>query len=83
MTNEIRGYSYDMVKRIKAADSAIPSVRLGLVCIERNIPVSEVAEGLNVSRQTVYAWFTGKFKPRHKQMQKIEQMLADFTTAPV
>lgn len=72
-----RGYSYDLVKAIQRADANAPGVRLGLVCVEKNIPVTEVAETIGVSRQTVYWWFTGVFYPKGPHLAKIRAMLAE------
>lgn len=84
MTNKtLRGYSYDLIQRIKAADQTLPTVRLGLMCVEKNISVDEVAEATGTTRQTVYSWFTGKYKPRHVQLKKIEQLLAEYSALPL
>ena len=57
------GYSADLIKRNKEADSKLTGVKLGRFCIKNNHSVSYVARMLNVSRQTVYNWFTGKSSP--------------------
>ena len=73
-----RGYSYTIVKAIQAADQALPGVRLAQVCVSRNIPVISVAAELGVSRQTVYSWFTGRFKPRQSEATRIEKLTARY-----
>lgn len=83
MTSKTRGYSYDVVKRIEAADKEMPSVQLGLECVRRNIPIADIAMQMEVSRQTVYAWFINKYKPRYPQLRKIEQLLAMYRTMPL
>jgi DNA-binding transcriptional regulator YiaG len=60
-----------MVKAIQAADSKLPGVQLGLTCIKLEVPAAQVAIHLGVSRQTVYSWFTGRFKPKAEQVVKI------------
>jgi DNA-binding transcriptional regulator YiaG len=60
-----------MVKAIQAADSKLPGVQLGLTCIKLEVPAAQVALHLGVSRQTVYSWFTGRFKPKADQLVKI------------
>ena len=72
----LRGYSYKLVQAIRAADPKLVGVRLGLTCIESNIPVSEIAEAFNVSRMTVYSWFTGASKPHAKKATLIEKFLS-------
>jgi hypothetical protein len=54
------GYSQQLVKANKAADQTLQGVRLGKMCIEKDVPVTKVAEVFHVSRTAVYAWFTGK-----------------------
>jgi len=59
------GYSVDLIKRNKEADSKLTGVKLGRFCIKAGFSVSYVAEKLDVSRQTIYNWFTGKSSPLH------------------
>jgi DNA-binding transcriptional regulator YiaG len=60
-----------MVKTVEQADQKLPGVQLGLTCIKLEIPAAQVAIHLGVSRQTVYSWFTGRFKPKADQLLKI------------
>ncbi len=76
--SDFRGYSYTIVKAIQAADQALPGVRLAQVCVSRNISVASVAEMLGVSRQTVYSWFTGRFKPRLHEANRIEDLISRY-----
>ena len=57
------GYSLTLLERNKRADGRNLGVRLGRVCIKNNVPVSDVADALGVSRQTVYNWFGGVSSP--------------------
>lgn len=70
-----RGYSYALVKRVQSADPMHIGVKLGKICIDKDIPVSLVAETLKVSRLTVYAWFEGKFYPRPEMVPKVQALL--------
>jgi DNA-binding transcriptional regulator YiaG len=76
-TSKSRGYAYGMVKLIQAADQSLPAVKLGQLCVERDIPVRDVANALGVARMTVYHWFTGRFRPRQAYEQKIIKLLED------
>lgn len=60
---------------LKEGDPANPAIKLGRLCVEKDIPVYEVAKALGVSRQTIYTWFTGRFYPRDAAMQRIEELL--------
>ena len=60
-----------MVKTVEQADQKLPGVQLGLTCIKLGVPAAQVAIHLGVSRQTVYSWFTGRFKPKADQLLKI------------
>lgn len=75
MTNDSRGYSYNFVKEVQAADPSNIGVRLGLYCIEKNISVGDVSKQFEVSRHSVYNWFRGKFRPNAKQVDKIEAFM--------
>lgn len=54
------GYSRRLVDEVSQADSDKLGVCLALVCLDKDVPVKEIAEHLGVSRVTVYAWFRGK-----------------------
>lgn len=69
--SDSRGYSYTLVRAIQGADDKMPGVQLGQTCIKLGIPAAQVALSLGVSRQTVYSWFTGRFKPKADQLEKI------------
>ena len=59
-----RGYDTALVARVQAADASLAGVRLGRACVKHGVPVAKAAKELNVSRQTIYSWFTGKTLPR-------------------
>ena len=51
------GYSLRIANLNKKADESLLGVKLGRVCIRKDVTVIEVATKLKVSRQTVYNWF--------------------------
>ena len=55
----LRGYSFRLVRANQAADTKKIGVQLGRYCIAKDIPVAEIAEKFDVSRMTIYSWFTG------------------------
>jgi hypothetical protein len=69
------GYSIRMAEGIKGADGNLLGVKLGRVCLARDIPVSEAAREVGVTRQTVYHWFLGLSQPRGAACQAIEDYL--------
>lgn len=71
----MRGYSQHIIEANASAEESV-GTKLGKVCIEQKIPASLVAQSLEVSRQTVYDWFTGKTKPIRAQAEKIEAFIA-------
>jgi hypothetical protein len=73
------GYSARLIALNKEADSKLLGVKLGRVCIKRNIPVSLVASELGVSRQTVYNWFTGANTPLNQSVGAVQTLLKSFT----
>lgn len=75
-----RGYSKRIIDANKRADMDSLGVRLGKLCIEEDVSVAEVAETLGVSRQSVYAWFTGHFTPNPKIEGKIRAFIKKITS---
>jgi len=71
-----KGYSRKFVDANLKADPLHVGVQLGRICIERDIPVLDVAEHLNVSRQAIYMWFLGKALP-HPNKRKVLWELLD------
>ena len=67
------GYSMSLVFANKKADIKNPGVALGRFCIDRNIPVSKVADELGVSRMAVYNWFGGSSWPSRDHIEAIER----------
>jgi hypothetical protein len=60
------GYSARIVRLNKHANKSRLGVLLGRLCIALDIPASEVANILGVSKQTVYNWFVGTHDPKDK-----------------
>lgn len=75
--SDLRGYSYATVLSIQAADPTLPGVQLGLLCVAQMSPVHSVAKQCGVSRQTVYSWFTGRFRPSKEKELLILAMIED------
>jgi len=71
-----KGYSILLADQIKAADPTKLGVRLARVCINKDIPVSDVAEFFKVSRMTVYSWFRGEVAVSKKYVEKMEKLVA-------
>lgn len=69
------GYSFQLVEANKAADDESWGVVLGRTCIKLNIPVSEIAGKLDVSRATIYNWFWGTTSPNRAHCERIERLL--------
>lgn len=72
---DYRGYSQRVIEANQLADSNSLGVRLGAYCISRDIPVSDISEYFQVSKMTVYNWFTGKVEPRKAQEERIRDIL--------
>lgn len=67
------GYSQQLVKAVRDADSRLLGVRLGRYCITKDIPIRDVAAYFKVPRQTVYNWFLGVHAPNKKYAQLINE----------
>lgn len=64
-----------LVERNKKADRRHLGVALGRKCIALNIPVTDIAEQLGVSRMTIYNWFVGLHEPQENYVSAITEFL--------
>jgi hypothetical protein len=69
------GYSQRVVKINRDADMRNLGVRLGRYCIQRELPVKDVMEFFDVSKQTVYNWFAGTHLPGKRHAELINKFL--------
>ena len=67
------GYSMSLANANKKADSTNPGVAFGRFCIDREIPVTQIAAALGVSRMTIYNWFSGYVTPTRENLEAIER----------
>jgi hypothetical protein len=74
----MRGYSQSI---IEANQNAAPGVgvALGALLIAVKYPVTQAAKDLEVSRQTVYDWISGKAKPTSTKNQLISDLIDRLT----
>lgn len=71
------GYSLRIRDLNARADKRKLGVRLGRLCIRKDVPVSVVARRMGVTRATVYNWFCGASAPQANLASEIEQYIAD------
>lgn len=69
------GYSAHLIRDVQSAPQWFLGVRLGRICVERNIPVADVAKFLGATRMTVYFWFRGKFQVSDKYVDKVQKLI--------
>jgi transcriptional regulator with XRE-family HTH domain len=74
-----KGYSALTIQEVQEANPTLLGVKLAKICIDRGIPVSDVAEFFGVSRVTVYAWFRGKSVVSGKHADKMQKLLVKLT----
>jgi hypothetical protein len=55
----MNNYTVKIVTLNSRANDDLLGVQIGRFCISKDIPVSEVAARLDVSKTTVYKWFIG------------------------
>jgi hypothetical protein len=72
-----RGYSLRIRDLNAKADKRKLGVRLGRLCIRKDVPVSVVATYMGVTRATVYNWFCGASAPQINLTTRIETYMAD------
>lgn len=74
----MRGYSQIVIEANQSARSTV-GVELGAVCITHKYPAQKVAERLNISRQTVYDWFSGKAKPSKSKHDLVQSLIKELS----
>tara|TARA_R110000765_G_scaffold312673_1_gene405679 strand:- start:702 stop:932 length:231 start_codon:yes stop_codon:yes gene_type:complete len=72
------GYTTRLSNINKQASLSSLGVKLGRVCIKKEIPVAEVSHQLGVSRQTVYNWFQGTHEPHPALTGAVRTLLASY-----
>lgn len=73
------GYTLRIHDLNRNAPSDMLGVRLGRLCIERNIPITKVATDIGVTRQTMYNWFRGASTPEPALTKRVEQYIASLS----
>jgi hypothetical protein len=76
MSPTSRGYSTLFIRKVEEADQGDLVIQYANACVERNLPITEVARRMGVTRATIYNWFTGRSSPRVHQIEKIRKALA-------
>jgi hypothetical protein len=71
-----KGYSTLTVQEVNEANANLLGVKLGRICVERDIPVTDVSDFFGVSRVTVYSWFRGKTVVSGKHADKMQKLIA-------
>ena len=72
-----RGYSLRIRDLNAKADKRKLGVRLGRVCIKKDVPVLVIAKRMGVTRATVYNWFCGASAPQTSLTSRIEVYIAE------
>jgi len=73
------GYSYRFVLDINARFKKQPdnlALELAALCIKYDIPMAATATKLSVSRQAMYKWFEGEYRPNPTTQEKITKLIA-------
>jgi DNA-binding phage protein len=75
MSRNSRGYSTLFIRKVEEADQGNLVIQFANACIDRELPIAEIARRMEVTRATIYNWFTGKSSPRVHQQEKIRRTL--------
>ena len=75
-----KGYTTKFIQAVMAADQEKLGVKLGVICINKDIPVSHVADHLAVSRMTVYHWFKGKTNVEKRNKDRVESLVLQLSS---
>ena len=76
MRNRVRGYDTLFLQKVEDADQRPLVMQLADVCINKNVPITEVAQMFGVTRATVYNWLTGKSVPRARHLAVMPKHIA-------
>jgi DNA-binding transcriptional regulator YiaG len=76
-----RGYSLRIRDLNAKADKRKLGVRLGRVCIKKDVPVSVIAKRMGVTRATVYNWFCGTSVPQGTATALIASYMASLESS--
>ena len=68
-------YTKEMVDQVLNGDQEMLGVKLGVVCIAKNIPTYDVADYLDVPRTAVYAWFKGEVKVPKRLIPQVQAIV--------
>jgi hypothetical protein len=69
------GYSIFISEAIRNANPQLLAVKLGRICVERDIPVTDIADFFKVSRVTVYGWFKGTTVVSGKHAERMKKLI--------
>ena len=72
-----RGYSLRIRDLNAKADKRKLGVRLGRICIKKDVPVTVLAKRMGVTRATVYNWFCGASAPQTGLTSRIEAYIKE------
>lgn len=70
-----KGYASSFINEVNASDKSKIGVQLGIVCVRKDIPVTDVSQFFDVSRMTVYSWFRGKTNVPEKHWDKMKKLV--------
>jgi hypothetical protein len=69
-----KSYSEKFLLEVQKVDPQAMGVKLAKLCIKTNVPISYVADRLEVSRMTVHSWFRGG-KIRLSLINRVEHFI--------
>lgn len=69
-----RPYSDSFILGLEKADDSILGIQLAKLCLEANLPIKYVAEGIGTTRMTVHSWFRGGPMKYHNH-QKVKKFM--------
>lgn len=78
MPKKLRGYDSLFIRKVEEADQKPAVLALAEVCIERSVPVTEVAVAFGVTRATIYNWMTGKTEPNPRYLALMPKVTARY-----
>lgn len=70
-----RGYSTLFIQSVEDANPNLIGVKLGKLCIKKEIPVIDIANYFKVSRMSVYSWFRGERHVGDRYLDRMNKLI--------
>ena len=75
MRNRLRGYDSLFLQKVESAVRVGVVLTLANTCIDKGVPIADLADMLGVTRATAYNWITGRTVPRPRYLALMPKII--------